>query len=221
MTKPTPAAELSTFEGKPVLSTGIEIPGAAGGLRESLAVDPFEGHKGQRVLVLLETTVDKLRFDPVKDTDGWKRVHILAVDLGMVVDPQDVEAMLAAQRERIAAHKAEAEAEAKGMETITYPTDEELHTAHEAGEHADLAITGCVDCQNEGRVNPDNVTSLADRLEQQAADRGGEAPPPDEYEGLTGPELKALCKERGLPVGGKVDDLRDRLRASDLGGAPS
>lgn len=145
MNEPT---TLTPFEGRQVLSTGIEIPGAAGGLRDSLAVDPFEGHQGTKVFVLLETTVDKLRFDPVKDTDGWKRVHILAVELGLIVDAQDVEAMVAAQRVRIAEHAAAKEASEKGGR-IVYPTDEELLEAHTNGDHADALIEGCVECQRE------------------------------------------------------------------------
>lgn len=37
----------------------------------------------------------------------------------------------------------------------------------------------------------------------------------DKYESMTAPELKAELKSRELPVGGKVDELRDRLREND------
>ena len=40
----------------------------------------------------------------------------------------------------------------------------------------------------------------------------------DEYDAMTSPELKAELKSRGLTVGGKVDELRDRLRADDVDG---
>lgn len=73
--------ELGEFEGKTVLSVGIEIPGAAGGLRDALAIDPIVKHKDDEALVLLRCKVEKLRHDPVKDTDGWRRVHILKVEV--------------------------------------------------------------------------------------------------------------------------------------------
>lgn len=151
-----------------MLSTGLEIPGAAGGLRESLDIDPFEGHSGERVVVVLDTTVGKIRFDPIKDTNGWKRVHVLDVGLGMVVDADLVEDMLARQRERIAEHKADEEAKAKGLKKLEF-----------------------------------------------------DDAPGDAYSELDKDALKDLCRERDLPVGGKVEDLRDRLRANDTEGDPS
>lgn len=37
----------------------------------------------------------------------------------------------------------------------------------------------------------------------------------DQYDAMTAPQLKDELKARGLAVGGKVDDLRERLRADD------
>lgn len=39
----------------------------------------------------------------------------------------------------------------------------------------------------------------------------------DQYDKMTGPELKEELKSRNLAVSGKVDDLRDRLRENDKG----
>jgi len=37
----------------------------------------------------------------------------------------------------------------------------------------------------------------------------------DQYDVMNREDLKEALKERGLPVGGKVDELRDRLRESN------
>lgn len=144
----TDQTTLDDFEGQKVLAAGIEIPGAAGGLREALGVDPVQLHKGDEVFVLLRCTTDKVRFDPVKDTAGLRRVHILAVEEGMLVDGELVEEHLAASRARIAEAKLAREAAEKGG-VLQYPTDEELLAAHEAGEHAAGLVEGCVECQKE------------------------------------------------------------------------
>jgi hypothetical protein len=79
---------LTPFEGTAVIGTGIEISGAAGGLSDALAVDPLELHKGDRVYVLIEGEVGKIRFDPVKGVDGLNRVHVLSVTGVAIVDKE-------------------------------------------------------------------------------------------------------------------------------------
>lgn len=144
----TDQTQLDDFEGQQVLAAGIEIPGAAGGLREALGVDPVQLHKGDEVFVLLRCTTDKVRFDPVKDTAGLRRVHILAVEEGMLVDGELVAEHLAASRARIAEAKLAKEAAEKGG-VIQFPTDEELLEQHQAGAHASALVEGCVECQRE------------------------------------------------------------------------
>jgi hypothetical protein len=103
---------LTTFEGRPVVQSAIEIPGAGGGLRDALSVEPREWHKGQRVVVVLDTTVDKIRFDSLKeqgeDLGEDRRVHVLSVDQATIVSPELVEAHLSAQAAKIAQAKAAA-----------------------------------------------------------------------------------------------------------------
>lgn len=162
--------QLDPFEGQPVLSVGIEIPGAAGGLREALKIDPVQLRHGEKAYVLLETTTDKIRFDPEKDEDGWKRVHVLAVDQGMLVDADLVAEHLAQQRERIAAMHAAAALE-KRREAGEFTLDEAvLDEAHEKGEHAADLVAGCPQCDHEAALaaaenddEPTAPTSIADR----------------------------------------------------------
>lgn len=161
---------LDPFEGQPVLSVGIEIPGAAGGLRESLKIDPLQLRHGERVFVVLETTVDKIRFDPVKDSDGWKRVHVLAAVQGMIVDASVVEAQLDENRRLIEAAKRAQTGEAN-------LDDYELELAHEKGEHAKELVAGCPKCDAEAAAvaaeaaadKPSEPTSIADRRKRAAA----------------------------------------------------
>lgn len=169
MADPAPV-QLDPFEGQPVLSVGMEIPGAAGGLRESMKLDPVQLHKGQRVYVVLETTVDKIRFDPVKDSDGWKRVHVLNAEQGMIVDADLVQAHLDEQKARIQAAR-DAEAEAKRREGGEFTLDESaLEEEHQQGKHADGLVKGCPPCDAEAAAaadeageGPTEPTNIADR----------------------------------------------------------
>lgn len=92
---------LGDFEGDDVLQSGIEIPGAAGGLRDAMAVDPVRLSKDDEVFIVLRCTVAKVRFEPIKDTDALRRVHILAADEATFVDGDLVREHLAAQSDRI------------------------------------------------------------------------------------------------------------------------
>lgn len=92
---------LTPFEGKPVLSTTVAIRRAGDGLSAALKVDPEELHHGETVYVVLETVVEKIRFDPVKDADGFVRVHMLATENATIVDEAIVGAHIAEQKKRI------------------------------------------------------------------------------------------------------------------------
>jgi hypothetical protein len=132
--------KLTPFEGRPVIATAIEIPGAGGGLRDALTIDPQEFHYGETVFVVIEGKVGKLRFDPVKDAgDGVKRVHVLDTQAATVAERATVEALLEAQARRIE--------EAKGLQRL--PFGDELQEAHDRGEHADGLVDGCPDCDLE------------------------------------------------------------------------
>lgn len=155
---------LDPFEGEPVSSAGMEIPGAAGGLREAMKLDPVQLHKGQRVIVVLDTTVEKIRFDPLKDSDGWKRVHILGVEQGLIAAvsggddgdeldggeaAQFIDALLAEQRLRIKAARDAYENDlrrAKGQYTIE---EEAAEAEHLDGQHVGGLRDGCPECDKE------------------------------------------------------------------------
>lgn len=137
--------DLTPFEGRDTEAVGIEIRNAAGGLNEALSVDPAEWHRDEEVTVVLRCNVDKIRFDPVKDSDGNRRVHILTANAATVVDGDIVKEQLEEQQRRIE--------EAKGVERL--PFDEglaaDLSAAHEAGAHRELA-PGCPECDAEAEA---------------------------------------------------------------------
>lgn len=94
---------LQPFEGIAVLSSGVVMPGASGGLNKALVVDDLELHKGEEVTIAVQCKVKELRFPPVKDTDGVQRVHVLTVENAAVIDRDTVDAALDAQREKVEA----------------------------------------------------------------------------------------------------------------------
>lgn len=107
------AAELGDFEGRPVLSTAFEMPGASGGLNSALAVDGLVLHHGDKGHLVLEYETVKVRFDPIKDTDGVQRVQVLKVLMAAQIDGADVADSLDKQRIRVE--------EAAGVTRIPYP----------------------------------------------------------------------------------------------------
>lgn len=102
------SVKLSPFEGLDVTQSSIEIPNAAGGLRDALKIDPLEAHKGEIVYVVLECEIAKVRFDAIdKDelTGEQERVHVLRAVNATLVDKSLVGDALAAQADKIAAAK--------------------------------------------------------------------------------------------------------------------
>lgn len=108
---------LSDFEGTPVIRAGMEIPGAAGGLREPLSADPIELHIDDDVFAVFHLRVAKVRFDPIKDSDDLTRVHVTEVVNATLVDGDLVGEQLAEQAKRVAAAKRAADA-ARGINEL-------------------------------------------------------------------------------------------------------
>lgn len=145
--------KLSDFEGSPVRQAGIEIPGAAGGLRDSMKIAPQEFHKGAEVVVALRCIVDKVRFDPIDKDDpagDQRRVHVFAVDTAMVAEGDlagIIERALSEQKEHIQRLKDEASGQGR-LDDEMNEAERELVAAHERGEHTYLD-SACSECQLE------------------------------------------------------------------------
>lgn len=132
--------DLGTFEGHPVLSTAMELPSLAGGLRE--AIDVAGGapiHKDEEGYLLVKFKGNKTRFDPVKDTNGYKRVDIPTVPSVAIVEGEAVERLMADHEAAVGRRRAEEQRqkdEEQGTPRIPgtepYPTD-----ADDDGEQID------------------------------------------------------------------------------------
>lgn len=164
--------KLEPFEGSPVLGVGIELPGAGGGLREALTIDPQVFHRDDVVHVVLKFKVGKVRFDPVKDTDAVRRVHIGEVLDAAIVSAEDVAEMLEAQAARIE--------EARGILRLDFD-QQELRDAHNEGEHAEGLVEGCPDCDLEAELEASEAVEdlerrdeLADLRQRKAAGEAGD-----------------------------------------------
>lgn len=100
---------LASFEDQPVVGSSIELPNAAGGLREALKVEPVEFHHGDEFTVAFKCRTRKVRFDPVEkdELDGdLHRVHLADVIQATLVKESDVVGdALTTMAERIAAAK--------------------------------------------------------------------------------------------------------------------
>lgn len=154
------ATDLGTFEGKAVLNAAVEMPNAAGGLRDPMQFEPKLIHHGDEGYIVLKYQAKKVRFDPIKDTAALTRVTVLDITEGTFVDEELVLEHLAAQRVRLAEARLAAEADEKGG-VITFPTDEDLLAAHTAGDHAKALQPGCVECEREAEAVADEAAADA------------------------------------------------------------
>lgn len=103
---------MEPFEGHDVIKSGIEMPGAGGGLNKALAVDELERHIGDRFVVAVEVEVVKVRHDSIRDTQALERVHVLRVDNATIISSDAVAEALDAQRVKVE--------EAKGITRLPY-----------------------------------------------------------------------------------------------------
>lgn len=92
---------LHPFEGRDVVATTVAITAAGDGLSESMSVDPSELELGQRVNVVLQCEVTKIRYEELKDTGVLRRVHILRAGLATIVDDELVQGALLMQAEKL------------------------------------------------------------------------------------------------------------------------
>ncbi len=92
---------LPPFEGQDVLSTTIAITNAGDGLSAAMKVDPKEMHLGDTVHIIIEAEVAKVRHEPIKDTEGLQRVHVLKAGRATMIDGAAVADALDEQDRRL------------------------------------------------------------------------------------------------------------------------
>lgn len=94
---------LHDFEGKTVIGAKIAVANAGVGLSAALKIEPQELKHGAKVFVVLECVVDKITYEPVKDSDSLVRVQRLKAGTAAIVDSSLVANVLDAQRQKIEA----------------------------------------------------------------------------------------------------------------------
>lgn len=147
MTEPLTRSPLTSFEESDVVAAAIEIPNAGGGFQEAMKFAPVELHHGQKVFVVLECEVRKVRFDPIKASDELTRVHVLTASAATMVDRDLVITHLDDQQERIRLAREAAEGiQRLPMDSEAYASPED---AHAAGEHASGLHPDCGECNAE------------------------------------------------------------------------
>lgn len=95
------STNLGKFDGREVIRATVAITNAGDGLSKAMAVDPAVMHHGDKIWVVLECDVAKVRFDPVDDTAKLTRVHILRAGAATLVDEDLVREHLDEQQRRI------------------------------------------------------------------------------------------------------------------------
>jgi hypothetical protein len=107
---------LTPFEGRDVISSGVEMPAASGGLHKAVVVNDLELNHGDEGAMIIWFSVKKVRFDPLGDTDALERVHVLTLTNAAPIDPESVAEILDAQKIR--------QEEAKGVKRLPYVGDD-------------------------------------------------------------------------------------------------
>lgn len=93
--------KLTEFDGRDVLQATLTITKTGDGLSKTMAIDPAEYHIGEKLYVVMEVEVAKIRFDQIPDTECFKRVHITEAGTVAIVDGGVVADVLAQQKKKI------------------------------------------------------------------------------------------------------------------------
>ena len=150
---------LSPFCGQSVRQVGIEMPGAAGGLRDPMKIDPQEFDLGDEGHLLLHWRVGKVRFEPIDKDDpagDLRRVHVFDVDEAAIVDGEEYVRVLAEQRARVALAKEKERGERR------LGDDFQLGRDHMDGKHEAAPKDGCPVCHRSPEAEAKNAEDHAE-----------------------------------------------------------
>lgn len=101
---------LKRFEGKPVASSTIRVTKAGDGLSEALRLDPVALKHEQEVYLVLRGIVRQVNYRPIAGSDGiLTRQHTVEASAVAMVTREAVEDFLAAEADRVAKMKEEAD----------------------------------------------------------------------------------------------------------------
>ena len=123
---------LGEHDGLPITASTGTITGLAGGFSETAALDKIHVPVGSKVIALVVMTADSHEYDRVKEGRGKEAVlldefvenTVYKGESVLLIDPDDVEELVAKHQARIAEARAEAERqakEAKGEFSLPFP----------------------------------------------------------------------------------------------------
>lgn len=138
-------SELGSYRGRDVIRTKIAIRNAGDGLSEGMAIEPRMFDIDSTVYVLLECTVAKHDYEPIKDTDAMQVEQVFRAGSATSVDPDLARGLIESQAERIL----EAKEQAAGLLRIEFPGNtpagddeddeaEVLLRQHNVGAHVEI-----------------------------------------------------------------------------------
>jgi len=137
--------DLGEFDGQPVTEVAIAVRNAGDGLSEALKVAPRGFHLGEKVRVLMDTTVVKAQLVPVDADEPEGDLRLVAV-----LKAGDATIATGAQVDKMLARQREANEAAKGNVVIPgLSADDVLLEAHGNGDHASGLVAGCAACDEE------------------------------------------------------------------------
>lgn len=91
-----------SFEGKAVVASAVRVTRAGDGLSEAMKLDPQDLHHGEEVWLVIHGRVGRVSYDPVKKAEEvLTRVHTIVAEECVMVAPDQVEGLLASERDRI------------------------------------------------------------------------------------------------------------------------
>jgi hypothetical protein len=131
--------KLGIYKGHDVLNAAVQIRNTGDGLSEAMGVDPVELELDATVHVVLECTVEKHRYDPIKDGAGaLTLVNMLKAGRATIIEGELLAAIRGALDEQ---EKAIAEAKGEPQLDLTADHDHGLEPEDEflAGVSEDAA----------------------------------------------------------------------------------
>lgn len=134
--------ELREFQGRMITKTTIAVRKAGDGLSAAQKVEPVDLKQGDKVYVVLETTVGRVSYKPIEDRFE-EECFDLVCDAATIIDESAVHDALALTKERIRLE----EERAAGVQRL--PTTDALHGDHYLGLHKGGLVEGCPDCAEE------------------------------------------------------------------------
>ncbi len=142
-----------------------------------MKIDPQQFHAGERLYVVLECDVAKIRFDPIASGDemvGWRRTHVLAAQAATFVDADLVAEAIASQKRKIQL----ANEAAAGIGRLAFDGDDEAVKAHDEGLHASGLVPGCPKCDAEWEGEHDDPGTGETMTQVEGDTVSADKPPP-------------------------------------------